>query len=1205
MNLGQFREQHPEYRDVPDAQLAAGIYRKYYADKMDESEFMQRAGVKDSLADGFIKTLQNFPERMQLAAGGVMQSAEMPLRGVAQFGTDLVEADGPFDKFMAAAKAVPSMLPAMQSLFIGKNPVAEKVAEAGRDMAEGARQELEANQPVGLTGPEQFAVDVARGVQDMGPAIGAGLATRNPGVAAAVMGGQVYGQTYADRRIQGQDPIKAGYAARFHAFAEAIPETIPAIRILRKGSPILRRVIEGGLTEGGQEALTSALTQTYDARQLEGMTLKEAIQGIDWDQVLYEGAVGSAVGGTVSTIVHPITKTNRKKVIENAEEKLEDLRPVWAGLLTRRQLAEVSDEPGIKNYVDLATEMDSDRNQLITESAEIAKRWESDKGGEALADLMHTATLMEVDPSEDYSPKVTREEAIAEIKALRSAMRAEGGRKSPERMERVKILTSQFKNEPQRLEAHKKLREQFDSLPPESQQLFRDVRDAYQDRWASVQLALEQRIQRSKATDNDKRTAILKLRRELERASEFGPYFPLARFGDYWVYGEKDGKPAFSMVESRHDQRELEREMAQRGYSNVKLGKKIETAPSRIAASASFVADISNIITEAGGQGHIADKVKDELWQLYLHSLPDVSIHKNFIHRKKTPGFSRNALRTFANQMFHGAHQLARLRYVDRLEAQLDNLREQAKTQKDSSRITDYINELEKRHEWMLNPTAAPWAQAASQIGFGFYLGLSPAAAAVNLAQTPLVAFPVMASEFGYTKTAAELAKASAQFIEGKGGIESTLNPEELEAFQELVRQGVIDKTLAHNLAELAETEGAILPGATGKVSEVLSFMFHHAERFNREVTSMAAYRLARSKGMTESEAVARARDITYESHFDYSNANRARFMQGNIAKVLLQFKQYAQSMTYLLMRTLYQSTNGDAQTRTQARKKLTGILGAHALAAGLVGMPLFDAVMTALDAAHDLFGDDEPWDAEAAFREWLVEHFGKTGGEMIAKGPVSAMAGVDLSSRVGLSELWWRRPNRELEGRAIWQHALEQVVGPSLGIIPNALTGLELMREGHTARGMEYILPKAARDPLKAYRFHKEGAQTISGAPMVEDLTTGEVVGQAVGFTPERLSERYAENSAERRLVGEAENKRKRILNAYALAVRMNDDEAMKKLDRRIEDFNQGVAETVPSLIIQPKTLYQSLRNREKTREKMDHGNRLPKGFEGLDFAR
>lgn len=1204
MNLGQFREQHPEYQDVPDAQLAAGIYRKFYSDKMDESEFMQRAGLKDSLWDGFVKTLQNFPERMQLAAGGVMQSAEVPARGVAELGVELQEADSTLGKFGAAIKAVPTILPSIQNLWIGQNPAHEKIAETGRAMTEDARQELTRNQPIGLTGPEQFAVDVAQGVTDMAPAIGAGLATRNPAVAAGIMGGQVLGQTYTERRAQGQDPIKAGYAARFHALAEGIPETIPAIRILRKGSPIIKRFVESTLSEGGQEALTSVLTQTYDAKQLEGMSLKEAVQAIDWDQVLYEGAVGSAVGGTISTAVHPLTQTNRKKVIENAEEKLEDLRPVWTGLLTRRQLAEVSEEPGIKNYVDLATEMDADRNQLITESAELAKRWESNKDGEALADLMHTATLMEVDPSEDYSPKVTREAAIEEIKSLRAAMRIEGGRKSPERMERIKTLTAQFKNEPQRLGAYKKLREQFENLSPESQQLFRDVRDAYQDRWASVQLAIEQRIQRSKANDNDKKAAILKLRRELERASEFGPYFPLARFGDYWVFGEKNGQPAFSMVESRHDQRALEQEMAQGSYSNIKLGKKIETAPSRIAASASFVADISNIITEAGGQGHIADKVKDELWQLYLHSLPDVSIRKNFIHRKKTPGFSRNALRTFANQMFHGAHQLARLRYVDRLEAQLDQLREQAKTQKDASRITDYINELEKRHEWMLNPTAAPWAQTASQIGFGFYLGLSPAAAAVNLAQTPLVAFPVMGAEFGYTKTAAELAKASAQFLEGKGGIESTLNPEELEAFQELVRQGVIDKTLAHNLAELAETEGAILPGAKGKVSEVLSFMFHHAERFNREVTSMAAYRLARSKGLSESEAVAKARDITYESHFDYSNANRARFMQGNMAKVLLQFKQYAQSMTYLLTRTLYQSTKGDPKTRTQARKKLTGILGAHALAAGLVGMPLFDAVMMALDAAHDLFGDDEPWDAEAAFREWLVEHFGKEGGAMIAKGPVSAMTGVDLSSRVGLGELWWRRPNKELEGRAIWQHALEQVVGPSLGIIPNALAGLELIQEGHTARGMERILPKAARDPLKAYRFQKEGAQTLSGAPMVEDMTTGETVGQALGFTPERLSERYTENSAEMRLVGEAENKRERILNAYALAVRMNDAEAMKKLDQRIASYNQGVQEMLPSLIIQPKTLYQSIRNREKTREKMDHGNRLPKGFKGLDFA-
>lgn len=35
----------------------------------------------------------------------------------------------------------------------------------------------------------------------------------------------------------------------------------------------------------------------------------------------------------------------------------------------------------------------------------------------------------------------------------------------------------------------------------------------------------------------------------------------------------------------------------------------------------------------------------------------------------------------------------------------------------------------------------------------------------------------------------------------------------------------------------------------------------------------------------------------TYDGHFDYSSNNRPRAMQGNVARVVLLFKQYGQNM--------------------------------------------------------------------------------------------------------------------------------------------------------------------------------------------------------------------------------------------------------------------------------------------------------------------
>jgi hypothetical protein len=156
------------------------------------------------------------------------------------------------------------------------------------------------------------------------------------------------------------------------------------------------------------------------------------------------------------------------------------------------------------------------------------------------------------------------------------------------------------------------------------------------------------------------------------------------------------------------------------------------------------------------------------------------------------------------------------------------------------------------------------------------------------------------------------------------------------------------------------------------KIMHGISFMFHHAEVFNHEVTALAAYRLARAAGKTHEQAVGEARDTVYESHFDYSAANKARFMQPDMARVLLMFRQFSLNMTYLLGRSAHQSFKGEGpQVRKEARRKLTGILGMHALAAGAMGMPLFSVVAAIMNALFD--DPDEPYDFKAEFRNALA----------------------------------------------------------------------------------------------------------------------------------------------------------------------------------------------------------------------------------------
>src|SRR5690606_31067854 len=170
-------------------------------------------------------------------------------------------------------------------------------------------------------------------------------------------------------------------------------------------------------------------------------------------------------------------------------------------------------------------------------------------------------------------------------------------------------------------------------------------------------------------------------------------------------------------------------------------------------------------------------------------------------------------------------------------------------------------------------------------------------------------------------------------------------------------------------------------------------------------------YRLARESGADHRAGFEQAKKATYDSHFDYSADNRPRAMQGNVAKVVLLFKQYSQNMIYTMVRNTYQSFAGKTPTeRREARRMIAGLLFSHVAAAGVLGlpMPLVTVPVAAaamagasgkVGAAAGLVGlaatlalafggdDDDPLDPEAEFRNMLADAIGQKPAEIIAKG--------------------------------------------------------------------------------------------------------------------------------------------------------------------------------------------------------------------------
>ncbi|HDS1295023.1 PLxRFG domain-containing protein [Stenotrophomonas maltophilia] len=976
----------------------------------------------------------------------------------------------------------------------------------------------------------------------------------------------------------------------------------------RTGGQVLADPVESG-ARTWSVVLPNGAEVTRAARgRLFSMPPADALADID---AIQQGIQGEGVLGRARQMLEDLTPSKVKDA----------LRSAWLGALATRHLTELGRDyfPTIDRYSDYLAEMQADRNKLQAEAdkiAEAARQWASKNKAESrrLFDLMHQATMDGVDPSREYQPlqfkapggqglqEVNRKNVQHAINVIQQQMRERSGDTKTNMMNEVKTLKAMLKVEPRRRRQYVPLVEQWSKLSPEAKSFYLQFRDAYRSRSDAVEEALIQRIEDLKGgdlvggqviSDSSRRMLVNKIREQFESARLQGVYFPLQRFGKFFVAAEKDGTNTFLMFESQNELDRAVKDLQAREWAITARGMKME-GKAADAPSGTFVADVIDQLRTA----HVSDAVQDQVYQLYLQTMPELSMRKHQIHRKSVPGFDPDAVRAFAYNMQHGSHQLARLRYAHKLQGVLTDLKDaqkkiQASPSVDTRKIVAgdaLLEELGKRHDWIMNPTDSALTNLISSFGFTYYLGATPAAALVNVTQTALVSYPYLAARHGGVKAMNYLLAASRDAVRTVGNIQKTLtDPDELRAYQALEVAGAIEKTQAHNLAGIAEGGMTGYNPAWSKAMEIIGWGFHKTEVINREATGMAAYRLARADGKSFDEAVKFARDAIFDTHFDYSNANRARFMQSGTAKVLLMFRQYSLNMTWALGRMVWQATKGqDPQVRQIARRNLTGLLGMSALFSGAMGLPIMGMIMGALNGIQATFGDDdEPWDAETELRAFLTGMLGQGGADLLLHGPADKLTGANISGRVGLDSLWIRDADRELDGRGMFNNLLEQAAGPMGGVLKNVLVGKQQVDEGHIMRGIETMLPKGLKDVIKAGRYATQGVNTLRGDPVVADLSPWEILLQANGFAPEKVSRQYETTRALKNYEQHILDRRKSLVNAFAMALRNGDAGDRASVLAKIRDFNR----VNPELAITSSGLQQSIKNRARYSARAEAG--------------
>jgi hypothetical protein len=929
-------------------------------------------------------------------------------------------------------------------------------------------------------------------------------------------------------------------------------------------------------------------------------------------------------------------------------------RPAALGLLTLRQIDDLiaGRIPQLSNFIKVTEDFLSRKNSILKESGEISKSWEKLQSKDAemsrqIGLVMHMATITEIDPDKatlfqrnnnqdlmtewgnlnDEGKRIYREvrnfyeQRYTEYKRLmRNRINAMSGRG----LSNYKIA---------------QMLARIEGVPESVLNSVEEFSPSVDTVNALLRSGFTKKVEADLAAGGADRQTILSIREKFEKEKIKGPYFPLMRFGRFWYEIGPRGNREYYMFETQAARdAHIEERIAKDPYLADTIGTSIGND---FKSQMSFHAQQSNLLKEMFDSVDQMDvsnltpaeaeqkkqSLKDEFYQTFLENLPDNSMRKRFIHRQNKAGYSEDALRSFATSSFNMAYQMSRFEHSPKMFSQLEAAKLQLKGRfdpkvgydpaviRENDELNDYIGETRRRLDLILNPTdVGTIPSMLSNVGFIYYLS-SAASAITNVLGGVMIGFPTLVAQkvkldpkMSYaqatTEALFEASKSVAQAIAGMAkGVDappSGMSKVEQAAFNRFVADGLIDITATYDQSGLASTPTENYSGLRHRSMKALTFLFHQAERLNREVMAMTAFRTAYAEatkaGLSPraafTKAVANAKDVTNRSMFDYSSTNKPRYFQHPVARVVLQFKQFPQQMTFFLAHNLINSVKGESpEVRREARARFVGTMGMAAIMSGGTGLWGFSTVASVINAVFNAMADDDdelPFDFELAFANWATETFGAQVGMAITRGIPNAVTGLDIGGRVKLDDMWFRDGRKNQDEADALQSFLVDALGPTIGIGINAARAVDLYNQGHGDRAIEAISPAFIKNALIAGRMGREGgATTLRGDMLTEDDSPFTLMMQGLGLRSAELAERQYYNitvkGAEQAILKERQN----LLNYYGLTFMSNDVEANEKAFDKIMEFNQKHA----TVAIPASSIISSIKNRIKKGVQTDHG--------------
>ena len=770
-------------------------------------------------------------------------------------------------------------------------------------------------------------------------------------------------------------------------------------------------------------------------------------------------------------------------------------------------------------------------------------------------------------------------------------------KKKPEQAEKLAELASEARREGFDLvgvdpefdvnELSTEQKRKFNAMQRRLQRLDSDVQGMYKDMREDYRRMYDQYKQYvlSQVTDGKKRAELEA--RFLREASAPG-YVPFLRFGDYFLdYTDPaTGERAFEAFESPRKRQQF----IEANRNRIQDEKQFDRTANAVFNKAdfpptSFVRDLMDALPAE--QQSI---VYDQLLNLY----PENSFMQRTRKADLIKGETKDLVQGYADTMLKWATKQGNLEYLPEIQKNMNDIKSAKVTGVEAS----VVEEIGRREGFISNPTYGPMTSFFATSAYNLFLTGNVSSAIVNLSAVPLLSGPLLVGVYGFRKSNAALLRAmrvtKPSLSEWNSDTQTfepawTKDPKYASLVEGLDAMGQREHTMQREILEGSRQSTQDYDALGAKVMNIASLPFTEAEKYSRATTAVAAYDLAKAAGKSDAQAVEEAVKLTMDVHTSGMAAEGPSLMQGNLGRVMFTFKSFIWNSAVITAMATNNALRGEGEIRSIARKQVLGIYGMSAAIAGINGLPFYGAAATLANMMAALLGDDdEPFNAKEEMRSFT--------NEFLYKGPLNYITNLEISNRVGLANgLLFREDPYSIEQNGYVMTAIMQAMGPvgsyALNIERNAG---RLLEQGEYGRFFESISPSALRNILKTGRYIQEGARTIDGKPIVEDLNGYNLALQAFGFSPADLSSLYENRAAALNYQSQVRNKKQKILKKYYIGVTTGDSDLMREALREFNEFSRNF----PGLV-GPDTLDRSFKSRQAYEKDLVLGMKFDKGLQ------